>query len=126
MGSYDEKTYRIIGAAMTVHRELGPGFLESAYGDALELEFQMQGIPYEREKEIDILYKGCPIRTKYYADFLCYGDVIVELKTVERLADIHRAQIIHYLTATNIKRGLLINFKSKSQEYERFANDKSV
>ena len=78
---------------MTVHRELGPGFLESAYGDALELEFQMQGIPYEREKEIDILYKGCPIRTKYYADFLCYGDVIVELKTVERLADIHRAQL---------------------------------
>ena len=111
---------------MAVHKELGPGFLESAYGDALELEFQMMGIPYEREKEIEIFYKGKPIKTKYFADFLCYGNVVVELKTVDKLADIHRAQIIHYLTATKVTKGLLINFKNKSLQYERFANDKSA
>ena len=122
----DQETYQIIGAAMAVHKELGPGFLESAYGDALELEFQMMGIPYEREKEIEIFYKGKPIKTKYFADFLCYGNVVVELKTVDKLADIHRAQIIHYLTATKVTKGLLINFKNKSLQYERFANDKSA
>ena len=111
---------------MAVDRELGPGFLESAYGDALELEFQTMGIPYEREKEIVILYKGKPIKTKYYADFVCYGDVVVELKTVDKIADVHRAQIIHYLTATQMEKGLLFNFKNKSLQYERFANGKSV
>ena len=111
---------------MAVHRELGSGLLESAYGDALEMEFQMKGIPYEREKVVDIYYKGKPIKTKYYADFVCYGKVIVELKTVEDIADIHRAQIIHYLMATRLEKGLLINFKNKSLQYERFANNKSV
>ena len=119
----DEKTYAVIGAAMMVHRELGPGFLESAYGDALEMEFQSRGIPYEREKELEILYKGVPIKTKYFADFICYGEVVVELKTVEEIADVHRAQVIHYLKATNLKRGLIINFKNKSLQYERIAND---
>lgn len=122
-GNKDEKTYAVIGAAMMVHRELGPGFLESAYGDALEMEFQSRGIPYEREKELEILYKGVPIKTRYFADFICYGEVVVELKTVEEIADVHRAQVIHYLKATNLKRGLIINFKNKSLQYERIAND---
>jgi GxxExxY protein len=119
----DEKTYAIIGAAMRVHRELGPGFLEAVYGDALEVEFRNRHIPYEREKELDIMYDGIPLKTKYYADFLCYGDVVVELKTVETIANIHRAQVIHYLKATGLSRGLIINFKNLSLQYERIAND---
>ena len=108
---------------MRVHRELGPGFLEAVYGDALEVEFRNRRIPYEREKELDIIYDGIPLKTKYYADFLCYGEVVVELKTVEDIADIHRAQVIHYLKATGLSRGLIINFKNLSLQYERIAND---
>ena len=119
----DEQTYAIIGAAMAVHREFGPGFLESAYGDALEIEFNNRSIPFEREKMIHIYYKGVPIKTYYQADFICYDNLIIELKTVDQILDIHRAQIIHYLKATNIKKGILINFKSNSLQYERFAND---
>lgn len=119
----DEQSYAVIGSAMAVHRELGPGFLESAYGDALEIEFTNKNIPYEREKKIQIYYKGVPIKTYYQADFICYDNIIVELKTVDEILDIHRAQIIHYLKATGIKKGLLINFKRNSLQYERFAND---
>ena len=119
----DEQTFAVIGAAMTVHRELGPGFLESAYGDALEMEFEDRNIPYEREKLINIFYKDRPLKTYYKADFICFGSLIVELKTVDAIADIHKAQLIHYLKATRINKGLLINFKSKSLQYERFVND---
>lgn len=119
----DDQTFAVIGAAMAVHRELGPGFLESAYGDALEMEFDERKIPYEREKLVQIFYKGKPIKTHYQTDFVCFGDLIVEMKTVETIADVHRAQLIHYLKATKIKKGLLINFKNKSLQYERFAND---
>jgi GxxExxY protein len=119
----DDQTFAVIGAAMAVHRELCPGFLESAYGDALEMEFDERKIPYEREKLVQIFYKGKPIKTHYQADFVCFGDLIVEMKTVETIADVHRAQLIHYLKATKIKKGLLINFKNKSLQYERFAND---
>ena len=119
----DEQTFAVIGAAMAVHRELGPGFLESAYGDALEIEFTKRNIPFEREKLIHIYYKGEPIKTNYQADFVCYGSLIVELKTVDQLLDIHRAQIIHYLRATAIKKGLLVNFRCNSLQYERFANE---
>jgi GxxExxY protein len=119
----DEETYAVIGSAMAVHRELGPGFLESAYGDALEIELSNRRIPFEREKLIHIYYKGVPIKTQYQADFVCYDNLIVELKTVDQILDIHRAQLIHYLKATGIKKGLLVNFKSNSLQYERFAND---
>ncbi|MBO4810118.1 MAG: GxxExxY protein [Prevotella sp.] len=119
----DEQTFAVIGAAMAVHRELGPGFLESAYGDALEIEFEDRNIPYEREKLINIFYKDRPLKTYYKADFICFGSLIVELKTVDAIVDIHKAQLIHYLKATRINKGLLINFKSKSLQYERFVND---
>jgi len=108
---------------MAVHRELGSGFLESAYGDALEMELSERNIPFEREKLIHIYYKGKPIKTYYQADFVCYGNLIVELKTVDAIADIHKAQLIHYLKATKTNKGLLINFKSKSLQYERFVNE---
>ena len=119
----DEQTFAVIGAAMAVHRELGPGFLESAYGDALEMEFMERNIPFEREKLIHISYKGKPIKTYYQADFVCFGNLVLELKTVDAIADIHKAQLIHYLKATKTNKGLLINFKSKSLQYERFVNE---
>ena len=119
----DEQTFAVIGAAMAVHRELGPGFLESAYGDALEMEFEDRNIPYEREKHFNIFYIDRPLKTYYKADFICFGSLIVELKTVDAIVDIHKAQLIHYLKATRINKGLLINFKSKSLQYERFVND---
>ena len=119
----DEQTFAVIGAAMAVHRELGPGFLESAYGDALEMEFMERNIPFEREKLIHIYYKGKPIKTYYQADFVCFGNLVLELITVDAIADIHKAQLIHYLKATKTNKGLLINFKSKSLQYERFVNE---
>lgn len=116
----DEETYRIIGAAMEVHTHLGPGLLESAYGDALEIEFKQRDIPYTREQELPINYKGTELKTKYFADFVCFDDVIVELKTVESILNIHKAQLIHYLNITPVKKGLLLNFKSLKLQYQRF------
>lgn len=119
---YDAETYNIIGAAMSVHRELGPGFLEVVYGDALAVELSSRGIPFEREKEINIYYKDSVLGHKYYADFVCYGHIIVELKAVERLLPIHEAQLLHYLKATRHDTGLLINFKELRLNYKQFVN----
>ena len=115
-----EDSYAIIGAAMHVYNVLGTGFLEAVYQEALELEFQERGIPYEREKEITINYDGHELQQKYKADFVCYGNVIVELKSVSGIDDVYRAQIFNYMKATGSKLGLLINFgKADGLEYER-------
>ncbi len=115
----DPQTYAIIGAAMEVHRELGRGFRELPYQDALELEFGFRRIPFEREPLTIIHYKGNPLKSVFSPDFICYAAVIVELKAVEALNDDHRAQVIHYLKATGLNRGLLINFGRDRLEYER-------
>ena len=107
---YKEESYKILGAAFAVHRELGCGFLERVYQDALEYEFRERGIPYEREKKIQIMYKGKPLGEPYRADFVCYGKIIVELKAVKSLEDTHYAQILNYLKATKMKLGILVNF----------------
>ena len=107
---YKEECFKIIGAAMKVHRTLGAGFLEAVYQEALELEFQQHGIPYEREKNLTISYNGVELHQTYKADFICYGKIIVELKAVSSLDNVHRAQTINYLKATDLKLGLLINF----------------
>ena len=107
---YKEESYHIRGAMMAVHRELGSGFLERVYQDALEYEFKERGIPYEREKKIQIMYKGKPLGEPYRADFVCYGKIIVELKAVKSLEDTHYAQILNYLKATKMKLGILVNF----------------
>ena len=95
---------------MKVHRTLGSGFLEAVYQEALEIEFNRLNIPYEREKELSITYNGLELKQTYKADFLCYNKIIVELKAVTCLDNVHRAQTINYLKATNFKLGLLINF----------------
>nr|DAI77518.1 MAG TPA: PD-(D/E)XK nuclease superfamily protein [Caudoviricetes sp.] len=121
---YKEETYKIRGAIFAVHKELGNGFLERVYQDALEFEFQARGIPYEREKEIQIMYKGKPLGEPYRADFVCYGNIIIELKAVEELQGIHRSQVINYLKATGMKLGLLVNFGEELANIERIVRYK--
>lgn len=116
----DEKTYQIIGAAMEVHKELGCGFLEAVYQKALEKEFTDQGIPFKAQPIVEIFYKEKALDKTYQPDFVCFGDVIVEIKAISGLSGIEEAQLINYLKATGLKVGLLINFGSKSLEYKRF------
>jgi GxxExxY protein len=105
----DELAHAVIGAAIEAHRQLGPGFLESVYEEALCVELTDREIFFERQKEISVLYKGRPIG-KHRIDLLAGQSLIVELKTMETLADIHKAQVISYLKATRLSLGLLINF----------------
>ena len=116
---YRDESYKIRGALFAVHNELGCGFLERVYQDALEVEFRLRNIPYEREKSIQIVYKGEPLGEPYRADFVCYGKVIIELKSVSEILDVHRAQIINYLKATKMTLGFLVNFGEESINIER-------
>ena len=122
-----EESYEILGAAMAVHRELGSGFTEKVYQDALEIEFQERGIPYKREVSIHASYHGIELKSEFIPDFVCFDRVIVELKAVKELDDIFRSQAINYMKVANIDLSLLINFRSPSLQYERFPNyDKFV
>ena len=116
---YEKETYSIIGAAMEVHQELGNGFLEAVYQEALEKEFLEKRIPYEREVPLIIHYKNKPLNKHYIADFICYGKIIIELKALSTITPEHKAQLVNYLTATRLKLGLIINFGNKSLEYKR-------
>lgn len=116
----DPLTYAIIGAAIAVHRELGNGFLETVYQEALAIELQQRGIPFIREHKLSIYYKGRPLQTFYKADFLCDNQVILELKAQKNLSGTEEAQLIHYLKATGIPKGLLLNFGTPSLAYKRF------
>jgi GxxExxY protein len=118
----DQLTYAIIGAAIEVHRRLGPGFLEAVYQEALAIEFAERSIPFVREVDIPIIYRDIQLACTYRADFIRYSDIIVELKAIKQLSDLERAQTINYLKATGVKRGLLLNFGAPSLEKERFAN----
>ena len=119
---YKDESYSIIGAAMAVHGALGRGFLEAVYQEALSLEFASLGIPFCQQKELDIYYRGTKLNKKYYADFVCYNRIIVELKATDSIAPEHEAQLINYLRATNMKLGLLINFGEDSLHFRRFIN----
>lgn len=116
---FKEESYKIVGAAMEVHRMLGCGFVEPVYQEALEKEFALRGIPYEREKELSIIYKGNTLTKTFKADFICYNKIILELKAVREFADEHYAQIYNYLRASGLELGLLINFGAPSIEFER-------
>ena len=116
----DERTYKIIGAALEVHKELGCGFLEAVYQEALEREFKSQEIPFQSQPMVQISYKGKLLDKTYQPDFICYKEVIVEIKAISLLSGVEEAQLINYLKATGLKVGLLLNFGSKSLEYKRF------
>jgi GxxExxY protein len=116
----DPETYAIIGAAMAVHGELGHGFLEPVYQAALEREFRLQEIPFRREVEIPVSYKGQLLAVSYRPDFVCFGNIIVELKALQKLNTVEEAQVLNYLKATGFERGLLINFGAPSLQHKRF------
>ena len=118
----DQETYNIIGAAIEVHRQLGPGFVEFVYADALEIELKLRGIPFQREVRIPVEYKGSTLKHVYVADFICYDHVIVELKAAEKILPVHEAQIINYLKATNYHCGLLLNFSDIVLQKRRYVN----
>lgn len=110
---YPEEAYAICGAIYEVHKVLGCGFLEKVYQEALAEEFFIRGIPFEREKKLKIKYKGKELSQEYYADFVCFGKIIVELKAVEDILEIHKVQILNYLKATDMRLGILVNFNEE-------------
>lgn len=119
----DPETYAIIGAAMDVHRELRPGFLEAVYQEALEIELRLRSIPYEREVRLPVFYKRVLLNTGYRADFRCFGTIMVELKAASQLTGTDEAQLLNYLRSTRLNRGLLFNFGRSSLEFRRLISD---
>jgi GxxExxY protein len=119
---YGKETYKIIGAAMEVHRTLGMGFLESVYQEALEVELTKRNIPFIPQHKIQIKYKDVLLNQYYIADLFCYDKIIVELKAVSAILPEHEAQIINYIHATGMKLGMLLNFGEESLYYKRFPN----
>jgi GxxExxY protein len=120
----DPETYAIIGAAMEVHRVLGSGFLEAVYQEAMAREMGSRGIPFKAQLELPIFYKGEKLPTCYKADFICFDSVLVELKAMRAMTTVEDAQVINYLKATGLLKGLLFNFHGQSLEHKRFANQK--
>jgi GxxExxY protein len=106
----DPKTYAIIGAAIEVHKQLGCGFLESVYQEALAIELGLRQIPFRREVRLPVTYKGQLLLTSFYADFICFDSLVVELKALANMSGCEEAQLINYLKATHYKLGLLLNF----------------
>jgi GxxExxY protein len=119
----DPRTYKIIGAAMEVHRQLGCGFLEPVYQEAMALELKNRGIPYSQELLFPINYKGNHLRHRYRPDFICFDGVIVEVKALSRLSSVEESQVINYLKVTGYHTGLLLNFGARSLEKRRFVLD---
>ena len=118
---YPDLSYKVMGLAMSVHRELGPGFMEKVYENALMLLLNQNSIPSQQQIPLKVMFKGV-IVGDYIADILVDDKIIIELKACEKMDNIHKAQVINYLKATNKKLGLLINFGKKGLEYERLIN----
>jgi GxxExxY protein len=120
---HSELTREIIGAAMEVHRTLGSGFLESVYEEALAIEFNLCKIQYERQRGVDVLYKGQTAK-QFICDFIVAGKVLVELKALKTITAIEEAQLLNYLKATRLELGLLINFGEQSLRYKRLVSQR--
>jgi GxxExxY protein len=119
---YKNESYKIIGACMAVHGKLGPGFLESVYSEALEIEFQNAGIPYEKEKKLPVFYDDIKLKKYFRADYVCYNSIIIELKATNYTIKSDRDQTLNNVKATKFKLGLLINFGMPSLKYYRLVN----
>jgi GxxExxY protein len=116
-----EEVYQIIGAAIEVHRELGNGFLEAVYHEALELELTSREIPFKSQLPLKIKYKNTVLRKEYMADLTCFDSIVVEIKALGQLGGSEESQIINYLKATGLKVGLLVNFGSVGKlEWKKF------
>ncbi|GAB2609157.1 GxxExxY protein [Belliella aquatica] len=116
---YKNESYNIIGAAIEVHKELGKGFLESVYQEALEIELTAFKVPHLREASVPISYKNRKLTKNFVADFICYDKIILELKAISDLSPEHTSQVFNYLKATGFKLGILINFGAMSLQYKR-------
>jgi len=117
---FKDESYRIVGACFEVYNEEGSGFVEPVYQECLEIELEMQGIAFQAQQQLQLSYKGRKLKQVYIPDFVCFGQIIVEIKAVSKLCDEHRAQVHNYLKATGFRLGLLINFGSHPKlEYER-------
>jgi GxxExxY protein len=118
-----DECYAVIGAAMEVHSELGPGFLEAVYQEALEIELSSRRIPFEAQKPSIVSYKERRLKKEYVAEVICYGQIIIELKAMDRLTGKEESQILNYLKATGLKVGLLVNFGSHGKlEWRKYVN----
>ena len=120
---YEEESYLIIGAAIDVHKELGNGFLEAVYQEALEKEFLIRSIPYKREAQLTIYYKNEPLDKYYAADFICFDKIIFELKALSAITTEHHSQVINYLKASKLKLGIILNFGKQSFENKRIIKE---
>jgi len=120
---FKDESYKIIGACFEVYNQKGFGFTEPVYQECLQLEFALQGIPFIAQPELLLEYKGNPLAQYFKPDFICYEKIIVEIKTVDKLIDAHRAQTLNYMNATKFDLALLVNFgQFPKLNYERFAN----
>ena len=119
---FKHECYLIIGACMEVHKNLGSGFLESDYAEALEIEFKKKAIPFEREKKLPVIYNNEPLKKYFKADFVCYHAIILELKATKYLIDMDSQQTLNNIKATKFKLGLLINFGTPSLTSKRIIN----
>lgn len=120
---YPEECYAIVGACFAVYKDKGCGFLEAIYQECVEIEFEHRRLPFERQVELAVSYRGRTLKQPFFADFVCYGKIIVEIKAVSALTDAHRAQLLNYLSATGFELGLLVNFGHYPKlEYERIVN----
>jgi GxxExxY protein len=118
---YKAEVFEIIGAAIEVHKELGPGFLEAVYQEVIQIEMGRRKIPFDFQKSLHIRYKDQILKKGYVADFICYGKIIIGLKALDELSGKEEAQILNYLKATGLRVGLLINFGGVGKlEWKRF------
>ena len=116
-----DEVFAVVGAAVAVHSELGPGFLEAVYQEAMEIELRERSIPYDIQKLLPITYRGKTLSKEYIADMVCFDALIVELKALEKLSGREEAQLLNYLKASGLRVGLLINFGSHGKlEWSRF------
>lgn len=122
-----DEAFKIIGAAMEAHRILGPGFLEAVYQEALAIEFARYDIPFQAQAPLRIAYRETILGKRYFADFLAFDQILVEIKCLPRLGPPETAQLINYLRATNLPLGLLINFGAQGKlEWKRLANSLAI
>lgn len=123
---FEEEVFNIVGAAMEVHRFLGPGFLEAVYQEALAIEFGLRNIPFVEFPKLKIDFKGILLKKNYVPDFLCYDEIIVEIKAIQQCTKEDEAQIINALKAAKKVVGVLINFGEPSLFHRRFVNTKNI
>ena len=115
-----EEVYAVVGAAIDVHRELGPGFVESVYQEAMEIELSARDLPFVAQQPISVLYKGLTLKKQFFADLVCFGQIIVEIKALPHLSGTEKAQLLNYLKGTGHPVGILINFGSPGRlEWQR-------